>query len=181
MYQFVETRAASTSANAIQLLHNNRSRVGRSIQDFPFNAKRLKILSEVKNVSGKPNGVVYWMSRNQRVQDNWALLQAQSLGIRYSCPLHVVFCLTDKFLDATIRHFKFMIDGLEEVHSECKNLNIQFHLLRGTAGEQIPKFVSNHQMGAVVCDSSPLKIHRSWVEEVRKNLSANVPLIQVDA
>jgi deoxyribodipyrimidine photo-lyase len=181
MYQFVETRAASTSATAISILHSNRTKVAKSIQDFPFNRKRTKILSDVKLIGEKKNGIVYWVSRNQRVEDNWALLYAQSLGIKNSLPLHVVFCMADKFLDATMRHFKFMVEGLKEVQTSCEELNINFHLLRGQAGQQIPYFVKHHGMGAVVCDMSPLKIHRAWVEDVRKNLPEDVPFVQVDA
>lgn len=179
MYQFVETRAAVTSVNAVLLLHHNRQ-AARSIQHFPFNKKRLRVLSKAKEISEKRNGIVYWMSRNQRVEDNWALLYAQALGLKNSQPIHICFCLADKFLDATYRHFKFMIDGLKEVQSDCVNLNINFHLLRGKAGEQIPKFVENHKMGVLICDSSPLRIHREWVENVKDNLPADVPFVQVD-
>lgn len=181
MYQFVETRAAITSVNASQLLHGNREKVGRSIKDFPFNKKRLKNLGEAKEIGESRNGIVYWMSRNQRVEDNWALLYAQALGLRSSLPLHVVFCLAEKFLDATIRHYKFMLDGLKEVQGDCTNLNINFHLLRGNVGDQLPKFVKDHKMGAVIADMSPLRIHRSWVEEVKRKLPTNVPFVQVDA
>jgi deoxyribodipyrimidine photo-lyase len=121
------------------------------------------------------------MSRNQRVEDNWALLYAQALGLRNSLPLHVVFCLTEKFLGATLRQFKFMLEGLKEVQADCGNLNINFHLLRGEAGEQISNFVKNYNMGAVVCDFSPIRIHRSWVENIKKKLSPDVPFVQVDA
>lgn len=180
MYQFVETRGAST-ATLVQLLQNNRSKAGKSVQEFPFNKKRLKVLGEKTEIGEKRNGIVYWMSRNQRVEDNWALLYAQALGIRNSLPLHVVFCLADKFLDATFRHYKFMIDGLKEVQTDCAERNIHFHLLRGPAAVQVTKFVKQHKMGAVVCDSSPLRIHRSWVEDLRKALPADVPFVQVDA
>lgn len=181
MYQFVETRGASTVATAVQLLHSNRLKAGNSILDFPFNKKRLKVLGGKSEIAEKRNGIVYWMSRNQRVEDNWALLYAQALGIRNSLPLHVVFCLAETFLDATIRHYKFMLDGLKEVQTGCAELNIHFHLLRGPAAVQVTKFVSQHKMGAVVCDFSPLRIHRSWVEDLKKALPADVPFLQVDA
>jgi deoxyribodipyrimidine photo-lyase len=181
MYKFVETRSPSSSVTAMSQLHNNRTKAAKSILDFPFNKKRTKILSEVKIFGQNNTGIVYWMSRNQRVEDNWALLYAQALAMKNSLPLHVVFCMADKFLDATFRHFKFMVDGLKEVQASCEELNINFHLLRGQAGEQIPKFVKHHKMNAVVCDFSPLKIHRAWVENVRKNLPGDVPYVQVDA
>ena len=74
-----------------------------------------------------------------------------------------------------------MLDGLEEVSSGCQKLNINFHLLRGHHGEEIPKFVKSNKIGALVCDFSPLKIHRGWVEAIRKALPSEVPLVQVDA
>ncbi|CAJ1389703.1 unnamed protein product [Effrenium voratum] len=58
------------------------------------------------------------MSRDQRCDDNWALIYAQKLAIQRSVPLHVVFCLVPKFLDATIRQFDFLLKGLKEDTAE---------------------------------------------------------------
>lgn len=120
------------------------------------------------------------MARDQRVEDNWALLFAQNLAIKNKVPLHVIFCLTDNFMDATLRHFIFMLKGLEEVAVECQKLDINFHMLRGDHGKEIPKFVKENNIGALVCDFSPLRIHRSWVDSIRKSLS-DIPFVQVDA
>lgn len=121
------------------------------------------------------------MARDERLEDNWALLFSQNLAIKNRVPLHVIFCLTDKFLDATIRHFAFMLDGLAEVAEDCKKLDINFHLLRGQHNEEIPKFVVANKMGALVCDFSPLRIHRTWVDAIKEALPGDVPLVQVDA
>lgn len=38
------------------------------------------------------------------------------------------FCLVPKFLEATIRHFTFMLEGLKEVEKVCKSYPIDiFH------------------------------------------------------
>lgn len=121
------------------------------------------------------------MARDQRVEDNWAFLFSQRLAIKNRVPLHVIFCLTDKFLGATLRHFVFMLKGLEEVSNDCHKLNINFHLLRGQHSVEIPKFVKSNGMGALICDFSPLRIHRGWVESIMKALPGDVPLVQVDA
>ena len=46
---------------------------------------------------GDPDGdcVLYWMDRDQRCADNWALLYAQDLADRLGSdiPLRVAFCL----------------------------------------------------------------------------------------
>uniref|UniRef100_A0A182V452 Deoxyribodipyrimidine photo-lyase n=2 Tax=Anopheles merus TaxID=30066 RepID=A0A182V452_ANOME len=165
----------------VAMLKADRKATAKSILDFDFNKKRVRILSDAKTIEDGKQGVLYWMSRDARVQDNWAFLFAQKLALKNDLPLHVCFNLVPKFLDATIRHFKFMLKGLEEVAEECRKLNIQFHLLRGSAGENVPAFVKKHKIGGVVCDFSPLRVPMKWVDEVRKALPMEIPLCQVDA
>ena len=49
------------------------------------------------------------------LSDNWALLWAQRLALKQEVPLYVTFCLPPTYLDATLRQYKFMIDGLKSV------------------------------------------------------------------
>ncbi|VVC95221.1 unnamed protein product [Leptidea sinapis] len=121
------------------------------------------------------------MSRDSRVQDNWAFLFAQKLALKNEVPLHVCFCLIAKYLDASVRQFHFLIKGLEKVAEECNQLNISFHLLEGNGADALPQWVVDHKIGAVVCDFNPLRVPMSWLEGVKKKLKKDVPLIQVDA
>ncbi|CAO1310844.1 unnamed protein product [Diamesa hyperborea] len=177
-----KVKSEKTESSAlIESIKSNRLKAAADVLEFKFNKKRVSILSDAKEIDEGKKGIIYWMSRDMRVQDNWAFLQAQKLALKNELPLHVVFCLAEKFLDATLRHYKFMINGLEEVSEECHKLNINFHLLRGDAGEQIPKFVKEFEIGAVVVDFSPLRIGRGWIKDVMKKLDENIPFVQVDA
>ncbi|XP_014256102.1 deoxyribodipyrimidine photo-lyase isoform X2 [Cimex lectularius] len=121
------------------------------------------------------------MTRENRVQDNWSLLFAQKLALKNEVPLHVCFCLLPKYMDATIRHYRFMLKGLEELSLELKNLQIPFHLIFCSDNvETVRKFVAKNDIGAVVLDFSPLKISTSWVDQLKESLPDNVPLCQVD-
>lgn len=120
-------------------------------------------------------------NNNCSVEDNWAMLFSQKLALKNKLPLHVIFCLTENFMGATLRHYKFMLDGIEEVSKDLKKLNIYFHLLRGNHKTEIPKFVADYKIGALVCDFSPLRIHRDWVDKIKQGLPSKVPFIQVDA
>uniref|UniRef100_W5MPU1 Deoxyribodipyrimidine photo-lyase n=1 Tax=Lepisosteus oculatus TaxID=7918 RepID=W5MPU1_LEPOC len=159
----------------------SRRQAGLSVQGFGFDKKRMRVLSKASAMKGGSEGVLYWMSRDQRVQDNWALLYAQQLALEEQLPLHVCFCLVPCFLDATIRQFGFLLRGLEEVAKECSALGLEFHLLRGSAGEVLPQFVQKQGLGAVVTDFAPLRLPLQWVEEVKERLPQDIPLIQVDA
>jgi deoxyribodipyrimidine photo-lyase len=123
--------------------------------------------------------VVYWMSRDQRVKDNWALLYAQELALSLGRPLGVVFCLAPAFLGATFRQYGFMLKGLREVARDLDNLNIPFFLLRGNPPQEISLFARKYPVGAVVSDFSPLRLVREWRSTAAQNLG--VSLQEVDA
>lgn len=109
---------------------------------------------------------MYWMSRDQRVRDNWALTYAQQLATRHRSPLAVVFCLAPSFLGATQRHFSFMLKGLRDVDKVLKELSIPFILLHGDCTKEIPAFVKEHNVSQLITDFSPLRVGREWREKV---------------
>ncbi|KAL7876661.1 hypothetical protein AOLI_G00116240 [Acnodon oligacanthus] len=146
-----------------------------------FDARRVRFLSENQKVPQACGGVLYWMARDQRVQDNWAVVYAQQLALAEKLPLHVCFCLVPRYLDAAYRQYAFMIRGLRKVAKECKSLDIQFHLLQGEPELTLPGFVKSWNIGAVVTDFNPLRLPLQWTEKVKKELPADIPFMQVDA
>jgi len=122
--------------------------------------RRIQKLNNIEILNKGP--VIYWMSRDQRVEDNWALLYAQEIAIERKLPLAVVFCLNPKFLEATIRQYDFMIKGLIEVEKELTDLNISFFLLEGNPEEEISNFCKSNNSSALITDFSPLKIGRTY-------------------
>ena len=141
-----------------------------------INDKRIRIL---RNADQGKGPVVYWMSRDQRVEDNWALLYAQQVARERREPLIVVFCLVPKFLGATLRHYSFMLAGLEEVEAGLAKKNISFVLLNGNPRDEIPTFILRHRVAVLVTDFDPLRIKRQWKKGVAKKIA--VPFHEVDA
>jgi deoxyribodipyrimidine photo-lyase len=130
----------------------------------------------------KPIGtgpVVYWMSRDMRLKDNWALLHAQHLALEHKVPLMVVFCLTATFLEASLRHYTFMTEGLKELEKESKALNIDFALLTGNPDQELPRFCRETEAAVLIADFSPLRLSRQWKESIAK--SVDIAFLEVDA
>jgi len=48
-----------------------------SVAEFKFNKKRVRVLTKCKDFADDSDGVVYWMSRDQRVQ-----------GRHLTCPIN---------------------------------------------------------------------------------------------
>ena len=124
--------------------------------------------------------VVYWMSRDQRVKDNWALLYAQEIAISKQLPLAVIFSVVPTFLDATIRQFKFMLRGLEETEDSLVCKGIPFFLLSGNPVNTIPTWCSQNKPALLVCDFSPLRVSRQWKEDVGAKIPS-ISMQEVDA
>jgi deoxyribodipyrimidine photo-lyase len=155
-----------------------RKNVCSSVNDFNFNKKRIRPINDMNIIPQDSQTILYWMSRDQRIQDNWAMLYAQRLALKQQLPLHVAFCLVPTFLAAPLRAYRFMLKGLREVEKECQQLNIIFHLLIGQAENVLPKFIENYKVGTIITDFSPLRVPRQWVENVGKKITT-IPVVQV--
>jgi deoxyribodipyrimidine photo-lyase len=139
----------------------------------------LKRVRPLKTAGPKKGPVLYWMSREQRTRDNWALLFAQERALEQKAPLVVVFCLAPQFLGATLRHYSFMLQGLREVEQNLAEKNIPFYLLQGSPEVEIPAFIRTSGAGCLVTDFDPLRLKRQWQEGVADKIE--VPFWQVDA
>jgi deoxyribodipyrimidine photo-lyase len=140
------------------------------------NKKRINKLNDNDELQGP---VVYWMSRDQRVSDNWSLLFSYEKATTKKSKIIVVFNLVTDFLGAGLRHYQFMLDGLKEVEKDLNTLGIEFVLLKGKPDIQIPKFLKDKKAGILITDFDPLKIKRDWIESIRNKI--NIAFYEVDA
>lgn len=140
-----------------------------------MHSTRIRNLSYKKEQKGI---VAYWMSRDQRVEDNWALLYAQQIAQEQHTSVIVLFSLAPSFLDATLRQYDFMLKGFQEVEESLKNYNIPFYLYLGSPTETILKAIKNLHIGTVVTDFSPLKISREWKQQIASKIE--IPFFEVD-
>jgi hypothetical protein len=148
--------------------------------------------------------IVYWMIRDARTIDNWALLFAQSIAIQKKVPLRVLYTLPPPAaedapegedgsppnpadMSLTERHGMFLLDGLKIVAEELIDVQVPFDVLcpasRDAVGETIHNYANSNEALAVVCDMSPLRAPRCWTEIQTVPLLErdNIPLYQVDA
>jgi len=137
--------------------------------------RRVRLLQKGNEGKGP---VIYWMSRDQRVSDNYALLFASELAAEKQTNLIVIFSLVKKFLGATLRHYDFLIKGLQKVELKLKDFNIPFFLLLGNPQDTIPDFIKKFQANTLVSDFDPLKIKRIWKRDVAKKIE--IPFYEVD-
>jgi deoxyribodipyrimidine photo-lyase len=84
--------------------------------------------------AARPGPVVYWMLRDQRLADNWALLHAASLAAASAAPFAVAFSLFPKpfLLSARRRQLGFLLRGLRRLAADAAACSLPFFFLTGT-------------------------------------------------
>ena len=132
--------------------------------------QRVRLLKEGKDTGGP---VVYWMTREQRVADNWALLLAQNFAMKHKRPLVVIFCLVPDYPAANIRHYGFMLKGLQDVEHNLQKLEIPFILLPGNPPETLARYLKKIKGAFLVTDFDPLRIKRFWQNEVAASMEGS--------
>ncbi|KMT12250.1 hypothetical protein BVRB_5g101950 [Beta vulgaris subsp. vulgaris] len=140
---------------------------------------RIRVLKAGSN----PNGpVVYWMFRDQRVRDNWALIHAVDEANKRNAPIAVAFNLFESFKGANARHYGFMLRGLKNLQASLYNsLNIPFFLFQGDVIEMIPNFLVECGASLLVTDFTPLREIRGFKDEICKRVGDSVSVHEVDA
>lgn len=140
------------------------------------NTRRVRLLYNGIQGTGP---VIYWMSRDQRVSDNWALLFALEKANERRVPVMVFFYLASSFSGAAKRHFLFMLEGLKEVSSRLKNLKIPFIVSVNRNIDGFCQMLQEYTPSILVTDFDPLRIKRQWKKEAAEKLG--VPVFEVDA
>jgi len=140
-----------------------------------FPTKKFKNLNKKQEKAGK---VLYYMNRDLRAINNWALTFAQIKAKEYKSTIEVIFVLPQKDKKATRREYQFILGSLKEVEIELHKKNIHFTLLLGDAKTEIPKYVKKTDTSLLITDFSPLKESEKTNKSIAKSIK--ISMIQVD-
>ena len=123
--------------------------------------------------------VIYWMQKEQRAQDNWALVRAIELANERKLPVVVVFFVWELSHNAYVRHYDFMLRGLAETAQALREQGIGFIMRHEAPVDGIVHLANELSAAVVITDQSYLKLGKSRRLRAAKLLP--VPLEAVDA
>jgi deoxyribodipyrimidine photo-lyase len=139
-------------------------------------AERIRHLNEKDIEEG--DYVLYWMQEAQRVEHNpaleYAVQRANELGQR----LLVAFGLTDDYPEANLRHYAFLLEGLQEVREALKERKIQFLVRRGSPDELA--LDAGREASLIVCDMSYLNLQKEWRDKVAEGAGCLVVQVETE-
>jgi deoxyribodipyrimidine photo-lyase len=130
------------------------------------------------NDSGVRRGryVLYWMQQSQRASFNPALEYAIDAANQEGLPVLVAFGLMDDYPEANLRHYRFMLEGLQEVAATLAERRIAFVVRRGRPNEVAVALGADAAL--VVCDRGYLRHQKAWRTDVALRLPC--ALVQVE-
>ncbi len=137
--------------------------------------ERVQRLTDHTGQSGKY--VIYWMQASQREEYNHALEFAVQHANRLNVPPLVVFGITGEYPEANARHYKFMLEGLQETQQKLRERGIQM-AIRYQSPERVAIEFSRRAV-LMVTDRGYTRIQRQWRREVAGNIDC--PLFQVES
>ncbi len=142
-----------------------------------INTHRLKALNHTElNANG--SYVVYWMQASQRIIDNDALAYAIQIANAMLKPLLVYFGITGSFPEANRRHYRFMLEGIEELERELKILGIPLLVHPyGIAKGLEPLYA---HMAYLVTDRAYTRTEISWRSHVAQKASCPMMMVETN-
>jgi len=139
----------------------------------------LERIQKLNNLSINKKGsfVLYWMQSSHRTQQNHALEFAIENSNDLNIPLVIYFGLSDSFPEANIRHFNFLLEGLQEVEATLRKRNIKFVIQRISPEIGAEKLAK--EAALVVVDKGYLKTENKWYRYLSGKLDCS--LIQIES
>ena len=139
-------------------------------------SERIRRLNE-KNVR-EGDYVLYWMQSSQRARFNHALEYGIQRANELDQRLLVVFGLTDGYPEANLRHYAFMLEGLQDVRDALKERGIKMVVRRGFPDEVA--LDAGKDASLIVTDRGYMRPQREWREKVAAEAGCLVEQVESD-
>jgi len=124
------------------------------------------------------NYVLYWMQQSQRAEYNHALEYAVELANAFGQGVLVAFGLMDDYPEANLRHYTFMLEGLQETQSSLAKKGIKMVLQRGSPPDIA--LTLGRKASVIVCDRGYLRHQKDWRTRVARLAVCRVVQVESD-
>lgn len=106
----------------------------------------------------KNGNIIYLITREHRLEDNWGFLYAQELSLEFKRELKVVIFLDKRTYSKA--QYSFMLDGIEFLKKNLRENSIDFEVIENDLQNSLKK------AGAVVSDFNPVNSLAKFIQAV---------------
>ncbi|MEC9491025.1 MAG: deoxyribodipyrimidine photo-lyase [Halanaerobiales bacterium] len=136
--------------------------------------KRIEKINEAE--LKKKEFVAYWMQSSQRLKYNQALGYAVERANQLNQPLLIFFLLNSNFPEAEYGHFKFMLQGLQEIKNDLKAAESNFYIVDYHRIEDLEQITKKASL--VVSEKVYLKHLCQWKKEASQKIAVPFYLVE---
>ena len=122
--------------------------------------------------------VLYWMQQSQRAEYNHALEYAVQQANQVGQGVLVVFGLMDNYPEANLRHYTFMLEGLQETKAVLGKRGIKMIVQKGHPADVA--LTAGRKASLIVCDRGYLRHQRQWRKKVARKAGCRVVQVESD-
>jgi deoxyribodipyrimidine photo-lyase len=137
---------------------------------------RIQVLNDLELC--KRDFVLYWMQQSQREEYNHALEYAIQQANKMDQPVLVVFGLLDDYPEANLRHYTFMLEGLQETQQSLRQRGIKMIVQKGQPVDIA--LAIGRRASLIVCDRGYLRHQRKWRIAVARRAKCRVVEVESD-
>ncbi len=137
---------------------------------------RIQVLNDRE--VGPGDYVLYWMQQSQRAEHNPALNLAVREANRLKLPVVVGFGLMDDYPEANLRHYRFMLEGLQEVAASLRRKGICLVVRLGRPAAVALEL--GRRAALIVCDVGYTRHQCEWRREVSDAAACRVVAVESD-
>ncbi|MDJ0855670.1 MAG: deoxyribodipyrimidine photo-lyase [Desulfobacterales bacterium] len=137
---------------------------------------RIQVLNDREVAAG--DYVLYWMQQSQRAEHNPALDLAVREANRLKLPVVVAFGLMDDYPEANLRHYRFMLEGLQEVAAALQRKGLRLVVRQGAPAAVALEL--GRRAALIVCDVGYTRHQREWRRELAEEAGCRVVAVEGD-
>lgn len=141
---------------------------------------RVTHIKTTKEIKG--NYILYWMQQSQRINYNHALNLSIILSNLHGIPVVVYFGLTDDFPGANLRHYTFMLEGLNYLKTKFIEMGIKFVIYKTSPETGCIELMRNATH--LVMDKGYTRIQKQWkikvLEKAKEIETLNIIEVESD-
>lgn len=129
-------------------------------------------VTHIKNCKdSKGDYILYWMQQSQRTHYNYALNLGIILSNLHGLPLVVYFGVPDDYSDGNLRHYTFMMEGLDYLQGKLSRMGIKFIIYKISPEKGCIELAKN--ASHLILDVGYSKTQKQWrkivIEECSKS------------
>ena len=122
--------------------------------------------------------VLYWMQQSQRAEYNHALEHAIQQANTLGQGVVVGFGLMDDYPEANVRHYTFLLEGLQETQAILAKQGIKMVIQKGLPPEIALALGTDASL--IVCDRGYLRHQNAWRAQVARSAACTVLQVESD-